>query len=275
MQLTDWIGREIEVPCRLDPWRAQALHATLDGDGSAPAAGSAVLPGWHWCYFLDAVPSAQLGADGHPRRGGFLPPVPLPRRMWAGSRLEFIAPLLLGDEARKVSRIANVEEKSGRSGQLCFVSVEHRYYSRGGLAVREVQDIVYRDPPTGAPPPPPGAPTGAIWQRAWSFEAPVLLRYSALTFNAHRIHYDRSYATGVEGYAGLVVQGPLLATLMLELVRAHAPQRRLQGFEFRAIAPVFDGQAIAACGTPDADGAEVWIADEGGAMHMRGRATFE
>jgi 3-methylfumaryl-CoA hydratase len=273
--LTDWVGRETEVACRLDPWRARALHATLDLSGPAPADGTPVLPGWHWCYFLDTVASAQLDVDGHPRRGGFLPPVPLPRRMWAAGRLEFVAPLLLGGDAHKVSRIVNVEEKSGRSGRLCFVTVEHRYIGGTGLAIRESQDIVYRDPPSGEPGPAPAAPGDAAWQRAWSFAAAALFRYSALTFNSHRIHYDRPYATAEEGYPGLVVHGPLLATLMLELVREHAPGRRLKRFEFRAIAPVFDGQTVTACGSPVADGVEAWIADERGGLRMRGRATLD
>jgi 3-methylfumaryl-CoA hydratase len=273
--LTDWIGRETELECRLDPWRALALHATLDATDSAPSAGAPLRPGWHWCYFLDAVPSAELGADGHPRRGGFLPPVPLPRRMWAGSRIEFVAPLALGASARKVSKIVNVEEKSGRSGRLCFVNVEHRYYGDAGLAIREQQDIVYRDPPSGETPPAPPAPTDATWRRRWSFDASRLFRYSALTFNSHRIHYDRPYVTSEEGYPGLVVHGPLLATLMLELTRAHQPQRGVRSFEFRAIAPVFDGESIEACGRPNGAGAELWIADADGGLHMRGRVEFD
>jgi len=274
MRLTDWIGRETNVECRLDPWRAQALHATLDAAYPAPEAGAALRPGWHWCYFLDVVASAQLGTDGHPQRGGFLPPVPLPRRMWAGSRIEFLAPLALGDEARKVSRIANVEEKSGRSGHLCFVNVEHDYYGSNGLAIREHQDIVYRDPPTGEAPSPPPAPTDAVWRRAWSFDAPRLFRYSALTFNSHRIHYDRPYAMDAEGYPGLVVHGPLLATTLLELVSECAPRQRVRAFEFRAVAPVFDGEPFDACAQPDGDGADVWIVDARGGLHMRGRVAF-
>jgi 3-methylfumaryl-CoA hydratase len=273
-RLMDWIGGENEVEGWLDPWRAQALHSTLDAPAPAPSAGAALPPGWHWCYFLDAVPSAQLGADGHPRRGGFLPPVPLPRRMWAGSRLEFIAPLTLGERARKISKIINVEEKSGRSGQLCFVAVEHCYYGDAGLAIREQQDIVYRDPPSGEAPSPPAAPTDASWRRAASFDSPRLFRYSALTFNSHRIHYDRPYATKEEGYAGLVVHGPLLATLMLELARGANPQRRIETFEFRAIAPIFDGEPTTVCGRPDGDGAELWVADDRGRLHMRGRVTL-
>ena len=272
--LTDWIGRETELDGWLDPWRAHALHATLDAADPAPRAGAPLPPGFHWCYFLDAAPSVQLGPDGHPRRGGFLPPVALPRRMWAGSRMEFVAPLVLGERARKASKITNVEEKSGRSGRLCFVNVEHRYYGDAGLAIREEQDIAYRDPPSGEAPPPPLAPTDAAWRRGWSFDAPRLFRYSALTFNSHRIHYDRPYVTNEEGYPGLVVHGPLLATLMLELVRSQQPQRSVGSFEFRAIAPVFDGDAIEACGRPDGDFVELWIVDAHGGQRMRGRVAF-
>jgi 3-methylfumaryl-CoA hydratase len=272
--LTDWIGRETQLDGWLDPWRAQALHATLDATDPTPSDGAPLLPGFHWCYFLDAAPSTQLGTDGHPRRGGFLPPVPLPRRMWAGSRIEFVAPLVLGEHARKASKITNVEEKSGRSGRLCFVNVEHCYYGDTGLAIREQQDIVYRDPPSGGAPPPPVAPTDAAWRRRWSFDAPRLFRYSALTFNSHRIHYDRPYVTNEEGYPGLVVHGPLLATLMLELVRSQQPQRAVGSFEFRAIAPVFDGDVIDACGRPDGDSVELWIADARGGLRMHGRVAF-
>ncbi len=272
--LTDWIGRTTELSCWLDPWRAQALHATLDSTDPVPHEGSALLPGGHWSYFLDTAPSAELGRDGHPRRGGFLPPVPLPRRMWGGSRLEFCAPMALGSAARRVSRVLGVEEKSGRSGRLCFVTVEHEFYGPHGIAIREQQDIVYRDVATGGSAPAlQSAPTEASWQREWRFDAPRLFRYSAITFNSHRIHYDREYVTKEEGYPGLVVHGPLLATLMLELVRANAG-RPLVRFEFRAMAPVFDGQTIYACGKPDGERVEVWIRGSSGAMHMRGNVVL-
>lgn len=272
--LTDWIGRTTELRCWLDPWRAQALHATLDSTGPIPDDGAPLLPGCHWTYFLETAPSNELGPDGHPRRGGFLPPVPLPRRMWGGSRLEFFAPLALGESARRISRVLGVEEKSGRSGRLCFVTVEHEFHGAQGLAIREQQDIVYRDVATGgSAPPPQTAPVDAPWQRAWRFDSPRLFRYSAITFNSHKIHYDREYVTKEEGYPGLVVHGPLLATLMLELVRANT-DRRLRRFEFRAMAPVFDGQSIQACGKPDGDRVEVWIRGASGAMHMRGNVVL-
>ena len=278
-RLTDWIGRTAELACWLDPWRAQALHATLDAMDAVPEQGTAVWPGWHWAYFLDTAPSRELGTDGHPQRGGFMPPVPLPRRMWAGSRLEFLAPIALGEPVRRVSRVLGVEEKNGRSGALCFVTVEHEIHGGGDgkerVAIRELQDIVYRDfAPYGAAPPVQSAPLSAPWQREWCFDSARLFRYSALTFNSHKIHYDREYVTQQEGYPGLVVHGPLLATLMLELVRAQSPHRAVAKFEFRALAPVFDGQTIQACGRPDGERIDLWIRSTSGAMHMRGHVEL-
>jgi 3-methylfumaryl-CoA hydratase len=272
--LKEWIGRATELDCWIDPWRAQALHATLDAADAVPAGGAVLAPGWHWAYFLDTAPSKELGPDGHPRRGGFMPPVPLPRRMWAGSRLEFLAPLSLGESAKRVSRILSVEEKSGRSGRLCFVAVEHEIHGASGVAIREQQDIVYRDVATGGAPPVQPAPNDAQWTREWVFDAPRLFRYSAITFNSHRIHYDREYVTTEEGYPGLVVHGPLLATLMLELVRERQPGHAVRRFEFRAIAPVFDAQRIEACGKPDGDRIDVWIRGASGSLHMRGNVVL-
>ncbi len=278
-ELTDWIGRAAELNCWVDPWRAQALHATLDATDAVPEAGVAIWPGWHWLYFLDTAPSRELGPDGHPQRGGFMPPVPLPRRMWAGSRLEFLAPIALGETVRRVSHVRGVEEKNGRSGQLCFVTVEHEIRStvngKTGVAIRELQDIVYREfAPKGVAPALQSAPADVQWCREWCFDSARLFRYSALTFNSHKIHYDREYVTQQEGYPGLVVHGPLLATSMLELVRAQMPDRTVARFEFRAMAPVFDGQPIQACGRPDGDRVELWIRGASGALHMRGTVEF-
>lgn len=274
--LTDWVGRTIETSCWLDPWRAYAMHATLDATDAPPLEGAALPPCWHWAYFLDAAPSHELGPDGHPQRGGFLPPVPLPRRMWAGSRIEFFAPLVLGAAARKVSRVAAVEEKSGRSGRLCFVKVQHEIHVPSGLAIREEQDIVYRDVQrSDAATVAQDATIDARWQQPWAFDAPRLFRYSALTFNSHRIHYDRDYVTREEGYPGLVVHGPLMATVMLELVRMRCPDRSIRQFDFRAIAPVFDGQAIHAYGQPDGDRVELWIRGGSGIVHMRGSVLLD
>jgi 3-methylfumaryl-CoA hydratase len=275
--LTDWIGRTTELSCWLDPWRAEALHATFDAADAAPVAGAVLPPCWHWAYFLEAAPSRELGADGHPARGGFLPPVPLPRRMWAGSRVEFLAPLVLGAAARKVSRVVAVDKKDGRSGRLCFVTVRHEVFAPTGLAIREEQDIVYRESSRGgAQPAPQTAPSDAAWERCWTLDTPRLFRYSALTFNSHRIHYDRDYATGEEGYPGLVVQGPMLAMLMLELVRERWPRRWVRRFEFRAMAPLFDdGEPVRVCATTDGSRVRVWVADQRGGLHMRGEVTCD
>jgi len=279
-KLTDWIGRTEVHSCTMDPWRAQALHATLDSKDAPPLGGDPLPPCWHWSYFLDSAPSRELGPDGHPARGGFLPPVPLPRRMWAGSRLEFFAALRIGAPARRVSSVVDVREKSGRSGRLCFVTVRHETFAGetadAALAIREEQDIVYREPArTASAAAIQTAPARAQWMRAWVLDAPRLFRYSALTFNSHRIHYDRDYATQVEGYPGLVVHGPLLATLMLEVVREQRAARQLRTFEFRALAPLFDdGGSVRACAIENDETVSVWVADDANALHMQGSATF-
>ena len=275
-KLTDWIGRTTESTEYFDPWRAQAMHATLDATDAVPSAGAELPACWHWLYFLEVAPSRELGADGHPARGGVLPPVALPRRMWAGSRLEFLAPLVVGGSVRKSSRVAAVEEKAGRSGALCFVTVEHETYSGAELAIRERQDIVYREASReGQTVRAERAPSGAQYERTWTLDTPRLFRYSALTFNSHRIHYDRNYATAEEGYPGLVVQGPLLALLMLELLRQSFPARRVLTFEFRALAPLFDdGKPVHVCAAPDAGRITLWVADADGGLHMRGTATL-
>ena len=275
--LTDWIGRTAELSCWLDPWRAQALHATLDAPDAAPVAGDDLPACWHWGYFLETAPSRELGPDGHPLRGGFLPPVPLPRRMWAGSRLEFFAPLALGVAARRISQVMAVEEKAGRSGRLCFVTLRHEIFSPTALAIREEQNIVYREASkAGAAGSPQRSPGDVQWERSWTLDTARLFRYSALTFNSHRIHYDRDYALNEEGYPGLVIQGPLLAMLMLELVRERWPGRRVRQFEFRALAPLFDdGEPIRVCGITTGNIVSVWVVDRSGGLHMRGDVTCD
>lgn len=271
--LTDWIGRTTTQQAWLDPWRAEALHATLDATDAAPHAGDALPPCWHWVYFLDVVPSRLLGPDGHPERGDFLPPVPLPRRMWAGSRIDFVAPLRLAEWARRESCVADVREKSGRSGRLCFVTVRHEVYCGDALAIREEQDIVYREASRGGPPAPPSqAPGDPGWAREFPVDPPRLFRYSALTFNSHRIHYDRDYATREEGYPGLVVHGPLQATMMLELLRERA--LAVRRFEFRALSPTFvEEGAIRAVAKRGEGTVAVWIAGRQGDLRMSGEVT--
>ncbi|HEX9789014.1 MAG TPA: MaoC family dehydratase N-terminal domain-containing protein [Kiloniellales bacterium] len=273
-----WIGRTQVAEDGLDPARARALHATLDLPGPAPGPGDPLPPLWHWLYFWRLSPMAALGPDGHPVRGGFLPPIPLPRRMWAGSRLSFPRPLTIGGLARCRSTIADVRFREGRTGRLAFVTVRHEISAGDEVCVTDEHDIVYRAPPGPDDATRPGepAPQKAPWQRQWNADPVLLFRYSALTFNGHRIHYDRAYATGVEGYPGLVVHGPLLATLMVELARAQRPKAAVTAFEFRAQRPIFDGSPFQVAGTPSGDGtgAELWVADTDGYFAAKGRVEL-
>ena len=251
--LRGWIGRSETLADRCDAARVRQLAASLDLDPAPFADGAELPPLWHWIFTTPLSPLREAGPDGHPARGGFLPPVPLPRRMWAGSQLEWLRAPRLGQPLRRESKVESVEMKQGRSGTLVFVKVLHRWSSGDELLMREGQDIVYRDAPPAAratpnPPPEPPVwrePLGANPARCALVPNDVLLfRYSALTFNSHRIHYDRRYCLEVEGYPGLVVHGPLMATVMATLAWLQAGRRAPRTFSFRAQAPVFDGEAI-------------------------------
>lgn len=279
-ELRGWIGRQSRSADTLDAGPLRLLAATLDRplDGDGPRT---VPPLWHWLYFLSAQPPRDLGPDGHPRRGGFLPPVPLPRRMWAGSRLEWRRPLRVGESVERLSTIEDVALKQGRSGPLVFVTVRHEVRGPGdaGPALVEHHDIVYRgtSPAGGAPiAAGPADVTAGPWERDLVPDAVLLFRYSALTFNGHRIHYDRPYATQVEGYPGLVVHGPLIATLLLDLLHRHGAGGELRRFQFRALAPAFAGERLMLRGLPAAGGssAQLWAADEQGRVLMRAQAEF-
>ncbi|MET0208932.1 MAG: MaoC family dehydratase N-terminal domain-containing protein, partial [Burkholderiaceae bacterium] len=217
-ELKAWLGRSEQRDDAIGASPLAGLSATLDRDDPAPLPGYDVPPLWHWLYFLPVTPQRELGEDGHARLGGFLPPVPLPRRMWAGGRLRFHHPLQVGDVVTRRSHIAGIDVKEGRSGALVFVVVRHEIANARGLAITEEHDIVYREAPRpDAPvPPPTAAPGDAEFSREITADAVMLFRYSALTFNGHRIHYDRSYVTEVEGYPGLIVHGPLIATLLMD-----------------------------------------------------------
>ncbi|RMD64869.1 MAG: acyl-CoA dehydrogenase [Alphaproteobacteria bacterium] len=272
-----WIGRTQEAADTIDAGRAQALQATLDDSGPPLEAGAPLPPLWHWLYFWWVAPSAALGPDGHPARGGFLPPIEgLPRRMWAGSRVRFLRPLPVGAAAMRRSTVADIRVKQGRSGRLAFVTVRHEIVHEAQTCLIDEHDIVYRPPPRPGETPRPGepAPAEAPWRRDVKPDPVLLFRYSALTFNGHRIHYDRPYAVEVEGYPGLVVHGPLLATLMIELVRTARPGTRVAGFTFRALRPVFDTAPFTVAGRPDAEGADLWVTGADGFVAMRGRAAF-
>ncbi|HSV36606.1 MAG TPA: MaoC family dehydratase N-terminal domain-containing protein [Ramlibacter sp.] len=273
--LRQWIGRRETLNDLVSAAPLAALAATLDREEAC----AVVPPLAHWLSFLPIVPMAAVGPDGHPARGGFLPPVPLPRRMWAGSRLGFHQPVQVGDSVQRISEITDVQLKQGQGGALVFVKVRHTVTGpAGGDAITEEQDIVYRDDPRPgeAPAPPRPAPEQAAWRRTIHPDPVLLFRFSALTFNGHRIHYDRAYATGVEGYPGLVVHGPLIATLLVDLVRRERPDARLTAFRFRAVRPLFDTASFEVCGQPTQDGRSVslWARDTGGALCMEATADL-
>ncbi len=272
-----WVGRVEESEDTIDPLRTRAMQAALDDPGPPLGPGDALPPLWHWLYFWTVAPEAELGPDGHPGRGGFLPPIDLPRRMWAGSRVRFPRPLPLGAAASRRSEIIEVSLKEGRSGPLAFVTVRHQVATDGGICIEEEQDIGYRAAPGANPRPGEPAPATSGWRREMPPDPGLLFRYSALTFNGHRIHYDLKFTTEVEGYPGLVVHGPLLATLMADLVRRERPEARVAQFEFRALRPIFDTAPFVVGGAPDSGGAgaEVWVTDPDGCYASRGRIELE
>ncbi len=274
--LRSWVGRSQTHSDFISAAPLASLSATLDRDDPAPEAGTPVPPLWHWIYFTPQTLARDIGADGHAKRGGFLPPVPLPRRMWAGGRLQFHQPLRVGETATQVSSIKDVTIKSGRSGTLVFVCVRHEYRGAQGLAVSEEHDIVYRDAPQpNAPVPAPiVAPRDEQFERLIQADPVLLFRYSALTFNGHRIHYDRSYVTGVEGYPGLVVHGPLIATLLLDLLRRNQPLARVAEFSFKALRPTFDIHPFSVCGRIGGATASLWGRDHQGHLTMQAEARL-
>ncbi len=257
MSIADWIGR---TESRVDTVTAApmaALSATLDRDDPVPRQGDPLPLLWHWLYFLPTDPQSTLAPDGHARLGGFLPPVALQRRMYAGGRVELHHALRVGDPIRRTSRIVDVAEKTGRSGPLTFVRVRHEISSAAGLALVEDHDIVYRDSAGREAPRPvetaPGATDGSFggeadWMREIVPDEALLFRYSALTFNAYRIHYDRDFAVAIQGYQGLVVHAPLVATLLADLLRRSMADPVVSTFSFRALQPIIDGRSLALCG---------------------------
>ncbi len=273
--LQAWVGRTEERHDVVTEAPLAALAATLDRDDPLPRAGDPVPPLWHWLYFLPLARQSEIGPDGHAKRGGFLPPVALPRRMWAGGRLLFHEPLRVGDPMRRVSRIERIDAKEGQSGSLVFVTVSHQVQGPRGLALTEEHDIVYREAPApgAALPPSIAAPTNPRFEREIAPDPVLLFRYSALTFNGHRIHYDRRYVTEVEGYPGLIVHGPLIATLLCDLLRRERPAARVARFEFKALRPLFDIHRFTVCGRDDGAGRiALWARDHEGALAMQASA---
>ncbi|MBX3635833.1 MAG: MaoC family dehydratase N-terminal domain-containing protein [Rubrivivax sp.] len=277
--LQDWVGRSERANDVVPAHLAAGLAATLDHGDIAARPGDALPPLAHWLLLPPLARHSELGPDGHPRRGGFLPPVALPRRMWAGSRVAFHAPLRVGEVVTRESRIARVEAKQGRAGALVFVTVQHDFHGAAGLAVSDEHDIVYREAPAPGAPPAAAqqAPDDATFERSVVPDPVLLFRYSALTFNGHRIHYDRSYAIQVEGYPGLVVHGPLIATLLLDLLRRQQPGADVRRFAFRALRPLFDTHPFTLCGRPEAGHAgrfALWARDHEAQLAVQAEAEL-
>lgn len=271
--LRQWIGAEESAKDVLTPALATRFNNTFSLGGREPAEGEAAPRTIHFCLCQNAAPTAALGDDGHSARGGFLPPVPLPRRMWAGSEIDFEFDLKIGDAVERHSRVADVAIKEGQSGTLCFVTVDHRFAVGGRTCVRDRQSIVYRGLQAGAGAQPTPADDGATIVPIVA--SPTLLfRYSALTFNGHRIHYDAPYATEVEGYPGLVVHGPLQATLLLQLA-ARVVGREPDSFSFRSRSTLYDRDDVRLhAGTPVDDRLLLWTSRAGGPVAMQAEAGW-
>lgn len=272
VDLSAWIGKQERVTEAITPRVLKTFEATF-----APfLARQPVPPGLHWCLGTPTAPSSALSEDGHPVKGGFLPPVPLPRRMWASGEQTLLDPLLPGDVVDRVSTVEDVAWKSGRSGELCFITVGHTYSTARGLAISEKQIIVYK--PAAAN---PAEPTRASSERPkfdseWRVrvDSVLLFRYSALTFNAHRIHYDLPYATGAERYPGLVIHGPLQATLMQNAATVHRGRQPTR-FSFRSHSPAFGEQTLTVGVRETSAGADLAVLSEPGATVMTGEAWWD
>ncbi|WP_342641430.1 FAS1-like dehydratase domain-containing protein [Rhodoligotrophos ferricapiens] len=272
----EWIGRSEEARDFATTAAVDRFQAVLDREGPPCRPGDPVPLMAHWLYFLPTARQAELGPDGHPKRGGFLPPVhDLPRRMFAGARYTFVQPLPTGGEITRRSTIVSVKETEGKSGRLVFVTLRNEFSVDGGpVAMIEEQDIVYRGlQGAAAKPASPVAP--GEWRRTLVPDATLLFRYSAITFNAHRIHYDLDYVQKEEGYPDLVVHGPLIATLLVDLAERHLGGATMKSFSFRALSPLFAGREMSVNGSPpDADGVvKLWASNNEGGLAMQAEAV--
>ena len=271
--LKAWVGRQETAADGLAPFQANALAVTLDRD-EMYSAGDPLPPLWHWLYLNELHKTSELADNGHGKLGGFMPPVPLPRRMWAGGRFTFERPLRIGQTAQRVSAVADLTAKQGASGDLVFLVLRHVFSGPDGTAVIEEQDIVYREAPSpgaGAPAQRP-APRKAVWRHETPTNEALLFRYSALIFNAHRIHYDQPYCER-EGYPGLIVHGPLIATLIADVVRRNT-DAPMTAFRFRAVSPLINGSPCVACGIPEGRKVKLWAEDGNGGVVMEGQAEL-
>ena len=269
---SSWVGRSRTRHAPVDQSDLSRLAAVLDF-AEAP---TATRPTWHWACFPDPARQSRLGPDGHPLRGDFLPPITAPRRMFASADIQMSAPLEAGQATVLVETIASVETRTGRTGALTFVGLDRTFEQAGTVCIRERQTFVYREADGGPwrKPAPSSSEHQPQWRDARSADTPMLFRYSAATFNSHRIHYDRDYAVGEEGYPGLVVHGPLLATLLAESVSVRFPDARMQRFAFRASRPIFEGETFFVCGRLDGAVAALWIEADDGGVAMTARAEL-
>ena len=278
LRLEDWVGSRESAVDIVTPAKVEAMAATLDRDDPPPREGDPLPPLWHWMFHAPIARHSGLGPDGHPARGGFMPPVPLPRRMFAGGRMTFLRPIGVGETITRDGEVMSVTPKMGRTGALVFVTVRYVISTEAGPAIEEEQDIVYREDQSAAAAtiPEPADIADAPWRRAIAPDAVMLFRYSALTFNGHRIHYDYPYVTEVERYPGLVVHGPLIATCLAELCRDQSG-RALATFAFRARSPIFTPSPFTVAGGPDAagGGCAVVAVGPGGEVSMTASASFE
>ncbi|MFZ1643101.1 MAG: MaoC family dehydratase N-terminal domain-containing protein [Candidatus Contendobacter sp.] len=276
VNLQDWVGKKEEIRDRIYPTPARALALTLNNRDFAGKEGDPLPELWHWLYFLPLVASAEIGPDGHPKRGGFLPPISLERRMWASGKLVFHQDLLIGEQISKTSKILKVSEKEGKTGRMVFVTVRHSIHSARGVAVEEEQDIVYLPMPKAFVPAAPNpVPDGLAWKEEYPIDPILLFRFSALTFNSHKIHYDIKYATEVEKYPGLVVHGPLQALLLLESAKKNHPGGKPASYSFRAVRPLFDFDRISVCGRPNQSGShDLYTANGDGNIAMQATISW-
>ena len=275
-QWQEWVGRSTSLKETLYAAPVNGLMATLDGDAAPAKTADEIPPGAHWLYFLQHTRQRDLDIDGHSKRGDFLPPVDLPRRMWAGGRLSFLKPLHIGERVTKQSTVKSITFKDGHSGPLVFVTVEHQLTGEGGLALIEQHDIVYRSDQSSLPIAKSKPLINAPWMRSLAANEVMLMRYSALTFNGHRIHYDKDFAIGHDGYPGLVVHGPLMATLLMDLCARHHSDYKLSQFDFRARSALFAGEPFNLLGTPSSDQslADLTIQKHDGTLVMMVQAKF-
>ena len=262
------VGRTRTSSDRMDPDRPRALHAALGYDGPPPDIGDLLPTFWHHLHFWEAATANELGDDGHVKPGAFIPDFGLPQRMWAGGRLKIHQPLVLGRPAHRKSTVESIKERNGKSGQLVFVTLRHEIDQGDGLSLLEHQELVYRDQVGSANPRQAGETADDMHTVA--FDEVLLFRYSALTFNGHRIHYDADYCRNIAKYPGLVVQGALLASILARY--AETKIGRLSKFEYHAVAPTFAGERVCVCLKRSTDSLQVWIQDKGGNLRIKSSA---